>query len=356
MQFLKKYLSLLFITTLVVVLTSCQDSIPETIENDEVAQLQENTNLSNLLSRTSLKDGSKDNIIDRANNITVVLPITVIVNGIEINVTIENEYQLIENAIEAFPNDDDEVLIVFPIDIILSDFTPVTVLNQTEFNNYVSESTGENELDEDIECIDFMYPITFEAIKVNGTIPTTIVITNDDELFELIDNLDVYASINFNFPITLITFDDIEIIATDLDSLESTLENNIDTCDEDDDFDFNDDDEAVLISFLTNGNWIIDEYVFADVGFTVDYLGYVFTFTNTMAVNAVNGGSNVSGSWTIVNTDPNNLLIVLDFGTVALFDVLSENWKITEIEVNRLALEIGSELAGDLKILVFEKL
>jgi hypothetical protein len=75
-----------------------------------------------------------------------------------------------------------------------------------------------------------------------------------------------------------------------------------------------------------------------------------------MAVNAVNGGSNVSGSWTIVNTDPNNLLIVLDFGTVALFDVLSENWKITEIEVNRLALEIGSELAGDLKILVFEKL
>lgn len=357
MQFLKKYTYLIFTILLLMFVSSCQDSIPETIEEDEVAQIEPNSNISNLLSRTALKDGSKDNIIDKANNITVVLPITVIVNGIEINVTTENDYQLIENAIEAFTNDDDIVnIITFPIDIVLSDYVQVTVSNQAEFNSYISESTDENEFDEDIECIDFEYPISFEALAINGTIPTTIVVTNDEELFELIDILEDFATINLNFPITLITADNVEIIATDLDSLESTIENNIDTCDEDDDFDFDDDDEDVLFDFLTNGNWIIDEYATDEDDFTENYNGFVFTFNSNTDVNANDGTTNVSGSWVIDNTDPNNLLVVLDFGAVMPFDVLNESWNITESEVDRLALEIGSEVNGDLRILVFEKL
>lgn len=356
MLFLKKYLLLLFITTFVVILTSCQDSIPETVETDEVVQLKANTNISNLLRQITLKDGSKDNIIDKANHITVVLPVTVKVNTIELKINTEKDFQLIENAIEKFSNDDDIVRVLFPIDIILSDHTKVTVSNQTVFNNYISKSTGENELDEDIECIDFMYPLRFEALVINGTIPTTKVITNDAELFGLIVNLNNYSSINVNFPITLITSEGIEIIANSLESLESIIENNKDSCDEDDDFDFDDDDETVLLDFLTNGNWIIDEYAYADEDFTENYDGYVFTFKSSMNINAINGTTTISGSWTVDNTNPNKLLVVLNFGAVVPFNVLNENWKITEIEFDRLALEIGSETAGDLKILVFEKL
>lgn len=353
MPFLKKYL---FFLCTIALISSCQDSIPETIEEDTTVQLQSNTNLSDLLSRVALKDGSKDNIIDRANNMTIVLPITVVVNGLEINVITENDYQLIENAIEANSDDDDIVNILFPIDIILSDYTQVTVLNQAEFNTYVSQGTDENEFDDDIECMDFLYPITFEVLAVNGAIPATIVITNDAELFDLIDKLDDYASINFNFPITLITFDDIEIIATDLDSLEFAIENNIDSCDEDDDFDFNDDDVDVLFDFLNNGNWIIDEYATDDEDFTEDYNGYVFDFDSNFNVEANNGTATVSGTWAIDNTNPNNLLVVFDFGTFAPLDALNESWIISESDFDNLALEIGSEMTGDLRVLVFEKL
>ena len=344
MQFFKKYLIPTLTIVVLVLFSSCQDSIPETIEEDEVAQLNANSNMANLLSRTSFKDGSKDNIIDKANNITIVLPITVIVNGIEINVSTEDDFQLIENAIEAFSDDDDIVNIVFPIDIILTDFTQVTVSNQTEFDDYVSESTNENEFDDDIECIDFMYPITFEALEVNAAIGTTIVITNDEELYD------------FNFPITLITFDGMEITVNNLEQLESTIDDNIDSCDEDDDFDFNDDDENVLIDFLINGNWIIDEYATDDDDFTENYNGYIFNFESDTNVNANNGVETVSGTWTIDNANPEKLLVVLDFGAVVPFDALNENWKITELEFDRLALEIGSEINGDLRILVFEKL
>ena len=77
--------------------------------------------------------------------------------------------------------------------------------------------------------IDFKYPLTFEALETNAAIPTTIVITSDEELFELIDNLEDFASIILNFPVTLITADAIEIIVTYLDALETTMENNEDT-------------------------------------------------------------------------------------------------------------------------------
>ena len=48
--------------------------------------------------------------------------------------------------------------------------------------------------------------------------------------------------------------------------------------------------------------------------------------------------------------------VVLDFGSIAPFNVLNENWDIIESEVDRLALEIGSEINGNLRVLVFEKL
>lgn len=356
MWVLNKYFCPLCAVWLLALIVSCQESIPETIVEDEVAQIQSNTRLYELLSRTALKDGSKDNIIDGANNITVVLPVTVIVNGIEIKVITENDYQLIENAIEAFSDDDDEVQIEFPIDIVLSDYTQVTVSNLSEFNNYISESTGEDEFDEDIECINFKYPLTFEALAFNASIPTTIVISNDAELFALLNNLEDYTVVHLNFPITLMLSDGIEFIVNSLDSLESAIENNIDSCDEDDDFDYDDDDEAVLLNFLTNGNWIIEEYATGDDDFTEDYDGYIFSFNSSMDVNANNGETTVSGKWDVDSRDPNNLLVVLDFAAVEPFEVLNKKWKLTEIEVDMLELEIGSEMAGDFETLVFEKL
>jgi hypothetical protein len=354
MLFVKRFFLAAIIIT--VFLNSCQDSIPETTELEEEAQLKPNTNLASLITRTTLKDGSKDNIIDNANCITIVLPVTIIVNNVEILISNENDYQLIENAIEEFSNDDDNVQIEFPIEIILVDYTQVVIENQNTLNDFILDCVGENEPDNDIECIDFIYPITFEVLEVNATIPSTIIIANDAESFELLNDLEDFTSVNFNFPVLLTTFDGTEITVNSLESLESNIENAIDSCDEDDDYDFNDDDDIILSGFLTDGNWIIDEYAFADDDFTEDYDGYVFNFDDNMNISANNGVQLVSGNWSIDNNDPNDLLVVLNFGSTAPFDVLNENWKIIESEVDRLALETGSEINGDLKVLVFEKL
>ncbi|WP_143019317.1 hypothetical protein [Salinimicrobium catena] len=356
MRVLKKCFCPWFTISFLALILSCQESIPETFEEYEVSQIQSDTRLFELVSRTTLKDGSKDNILDGANNITIVLPVTVIVNGITIEVRTESDYQLIENAIEAYSDDDDEIQIKFPIDIIFSDYTQVTVFNQSELNTYISESSDEDELDEDIECINFKYPLTFEVLASNASIPTTIIVSNDAEFFALLDNLEDYIAVHLNLPIVLILSDGYELMISSLESLESAIENNVDTCDEDDDFDYDDDDEDVLLDFLTQGNWTIEEYTTENGEFTEEYNGYTFSFNSNMDVKASNDETTVSGKWNIESRDTNKLFLVLDFATSAPFEALNQKWEVTEIEVDNLELEIESELAGDLETLVFEKL
>lgn len=350
------FLKLLFVFVLLT-MNACQDSVPETTETSVEARLEAGSTLTNLIGRTTLKDGSKDNIIDKANCITIVLPITVIANSQEITINTEDDFQLIENVFEASSIDVDTLQIVFPITIIFEDFDRETIEDLAEFNDAVLECGTENELDEDIECIDFKYPLEFEFLAFGAAIPVTVTMTNDQELFEFVQELEEGDIANFNFPVTLIQLDGTEILVSSLELLEDTLEIAIDNCDEDDDYDFDDDDDTVLFDFLTSGNWIVDEYTFADQGFTGDYQGYIFDFENNgMDLSANNGVQIVVGNWSIDNTDPSNLLVILDFGTIAPFDVLNENWQITESEAGRLALQTGSEINGDLKVLVFEKL
>ena len=63
----------------------CQNEIDETIEapKEEVFNLV--SPVADLVQRTALRDGSADNIVDGSSCSSLVLPITVIVNGLEIS-------------------------------------------------------------------------------------------------------------------------------------------------------------------------------------------------------------------------------------------------------------------------------
>ena len=355
-MYIKSLFSILFLFIVLIVCGACQKSIPEIIISEQENQLTANSRVADLIRRTVLNDGSGDNIIDNANCITVKLPVTIIVNGQTLNINTIGDFQLIENIFEEFSNDDDTLEILFPIIIILEDYSEIGITSQSELLSFSEQCLGENVEDEDIECVDFIYPLVLDVLKVGESVPTTTSFFDDKAVYQFIDGLDDEDIAGFNFPINLLSFDGSEISITSVEVLEATLEYAINICDEDDDFDYNDDDDIILLNFLINGNWIIDEYSFNDDDFTKDYNGYVFNFKENSEVSASNGIQSINGNWSVDNTDINNLLVILNFGNIPPFDVLNENWKITESEVDRLALEIGSEAGMDLKILVFEKL
>ena len=69
---------------LILFFTSCQEEEVEITEPIEDEALVAESNLTNLVGLVSKMDGSIDNIIDRASCLSVKLPITVYVRGIEI--------------------------------------------------------------------------------------------------------------------------------------------------------------------------------------------------------------------------------------------------------------------------------
>ena len=149
------------------IFTSCQDEVIHITEPTEAEALVATSELTSMISATAKMDGSKDNIIDKASCLSVELPITVKVNGIEIIIDSEEDYKTIEAIYNEFDDDDDDLEIFFPITIVLANHEQVVIANHDALEDLIEDCKGEDEEDDDIECIDFQYPISFSVYNAN---------------------------------------------------------------------------------------------------------------------------------------------------------------------------------------------
>ncbi|MEZ4796199.1 MAG: hypothetical protein R2785_03415 [Flavobacteriaceae bacterium] len=314
--------------------TSCRTEEMELIQSPPEDTLVPDSVVASLMSQTTLNDGSNDNIIDNANCFNIQLPVTVIVNGIEIVVNSEDDYDDIEDIFDEFDDDSDTLEITFPITIILSDFTEIVINNYTEFYSYVNGCNGENESDDDIECLDFVYPISASVYNSNNEIILTITFNNDYELHEFIEDFDESDIVSINFPITVVLLDGTEIVIDSLTELQDIIELYDDYCDEDDDYDYNDDDcndcdTNQLETILTGcSDWYVDKLERNGNDYDDVYDGYLFNFFNDGTLSVSWGMTTVYGTWEASGTG-NNILVVID---VPALPYCNNNWYLHEIE------------------------
>lgn len=339
-----KYLSLFFIGILFLNV-SCRQEESEFIEAPPEETLKANSNVATLLSRTSMNDGSGDNIIDNASCLNIKLPVTIIANGIEINVVSEDDFETIEEIFDALEDDQDLLEIIFPITIILNDFEEIVVNDLSEFNTYVASCPGENEFDDDIECADIKYPITASVFNSQNEVIDTVTITDDATLYAFLDELEDTDIVNINFPITVILFDGTEVEASNLDDLETILDNAEDDCDEDDDNDYNDDDcdncTTQQLSDVLTGctDWIVDKLERSDQNLEDMYTAYRFNFQNDGTVIATEGANTYNGTWTSSGS-ANNISVQINMTDLSDFNAV---WNLHEIEE-------GGETEVDLRL------
>ena len=202
---------LIFTCCIVLLLLSCAKELEVNIPEPDTSALKANTILADLMQKTSLNDGSNDNIIDNASCFNVQLPVTVIVNGMEIFIETEEDYELVESIFDEDENDEDTIEINFPIIIIFNDFTEITINDQEALESYIDDDCNDGS-DDDIECIDFQYPINASIFNSVTEQFTDITIQNDEEMHEFIEDLDENDTATIDFPITIILFDGTEII------------------------------------------------------------------------------------------------------------------------------------------------
>ena len=333
---MKKLLLVPFFALLM--LMSCQQEVVDVTVPAEAEALVASSTLTSLVASTSIKDGSVDNIIDKANCLSVDLPVTVVVNGVEIIIDSKEDFAVIEAIFNEFDDDIDHLEIIFPIKIILSDYTEMIINNREELIELAQQCNGENEQDDDIECIDFQYPISFSIYNTQFQVIDVVTIENDAQLHRFIKRVrqgEVFASINF--PVTMVLADETTVVVNNNRELQSTIEEAKDACYEDDNNDYHDDDftKERLDALLMTCPWVVYEMERNQDNLNDFYREYVMVFKadNVVRVHSRNGDL-LTGRWTTRVTD-HGALIKLEFDSLVDFAL---EWFVYDLEPGRIKL------------------
>ena len=315
-------------------MTSCRTEDDISIDPPAESTLQANSALTNQIQRVAMNDGSVDNIVYNANCFTIQLPITATINGVELTITNIDDYDDLEDILDEFDDDDDTIVIDFPITIIFADYTVVQINSLDQLEDYADDCNDENEFDDDIECLDFVYPITASVFNTNNEVIETITFTNDYDLYEFIDDIDEDDLIGFEFPISIVIANGNVIVINNFNELDDAIDEYDDDCDEDDDYDYDDDDctnctpsqlESILIGC---SDWHIDELERNDNDLEDNYTGYLFNFFADNTVTVSWTGNTANGTWTTSETE-NNIIVTFD---IPGFDDINDTWILHEID------------------------
>nr|WP_299385801.1 hypothetical protein [Allomuricauda sp.] len=328
---MKKLINLMYASFVLMALTftSCQEEFEDVTGGTENETIQADSSTALLIENTSSNDGSYDNIVDGASCIALKFPYTVEVNGITVTIDSREDLHTIEDIFDEVDIDEDILEIIFPITITLPDFTEIVLENVEQLRELAAECREGGD-DDDIECIDFVYPITLFTFDINEQQTGEVTVENDEQLRRFFKGLEDDDLVSIQFPITLKKYDGTEIVVDSVAELARALEMAKDECDEDDDDDYNDDDfdEERFDFCLTQCPWKIMEVVRDEVNQTDQYYARIIKFFEGGGVTVTDGSGNVvEGTWSSSFTDRGPLL-TLEFETLVDFNL---EWLVYEI-------------------------
>lgn len=326
---------------------SCQTEEVVIIE-DNKENLSATSPLVTLVSRVSQNTTSQDNVLDSSSCFAVQLPVVVIVNNQQITVSTTADYQIVQDAIDAFLNDDDIVNFIYPITIVYQNFSTQLISNSNALDDVLDDCGEDDDFDE-IDCITINYPIVINVYNSNNQLANTVTILNDVQLYNFIENLDSSDLIAINYPISLQNSNGQTIVISSNYELENFIEDAIDDCDNSSGGSGG---TATLTNIITNGTWYIS-YYFDDVDETSNYNGYNFTFNMNGTSIAIKNATSINGTWSnYIDSGQEKLELAFDGLTL---DELEDDWKIIEFSSNIIKLKDVSGGNGETDYLYLTK-
>lgn len=356
----KFFKSVLLIASIALFTTSCQNEDTQ-ITTDDSANLTNTSVLTGLLSRVSQDSTSIDNVIDSTSCFSVNLPVTVIANNQQLTITDATGYATVQNILAEFDDDDDAVSFLFPITITFANYTTAIITNSDQLEDVI-EDCGEDNDNDEIDCLNINYPITIFYYNAGSQSPTTITISNDSDLYNFFEDFDDDDYATINYPISVSDANGSQVIINSNSELETAIEaaeNYCDNEDNDDDIDDDDDDDSdntpISSNFLTvlqSGTWNVS-YFFDDTNTTSNYAGYNFSFDSNGIIGVSVNSVNLSGTWESY-VDDNEDTLEINFSSSQLED-LSDDWEIIEFSETEIRLKDVSGDNGEIDYLTFQK-
>ena len=322
----------------VILFTSCQSEEPFQESIDPELTLSAGSAVVEMMKRTTSNDGSYDNIVDGTSCIGIQFPYTVTVNGLELKVETMEDFQKIEDILDAAKDGEHSMQITYPITITMPDYTENLINSEAVLQEYV-EQCNENEDDDDIECIDVVYPVSLFTYNPDLQQTGNVTVNHDKELRRFFSGLEDADFISIDFPMTFEIFDGSQLTVNSNTGLANALEQAIEICDEDDDDDYNDDDftKASLDSLLLTCPWLVKKLNRKDVDnsgqFTdsyEQYQNYLLIFAEDGKVTSDDGFGPVSeGKWSVTVSDF-KVHVTMEFKNADVFNGTMYTYQIGE--------------------------
>jgi hypothetical protein len=343
-----KTIQLLLILALSFALTNCQKEEEEIItDTPPTESIRSGSPLAGLIIRNSQSPTACDNVLDNTSCFRVVLPVTVTVNGNQVAVTTEDDYQTVQDLIDN-TSGNDIVYFTYPITIQYQNFTTQVINDWNELENAIDDCDDDDGLDE-IDCVFINYPIVVNVYNTSTQTTNTVTIQSNIQLYNFINGLSSGVIAAIVYPISAVNSDGSNIVINNNSELESFLEDSIDDCD-DDGGTWN----PTFTSVLTTGTWYVSYYFEDDDNETDDYNGFNFTFFGNSNIEVVNNSVTTSGTWSTY-TDGGQDKVEFTFVNPDLSS-LQEDWLILEYNQTTIRLKHVSGGDGSIDYLNFTKL
>lgn len=340
-----KFITALFLTSLMT-LTSCQDEI------DNESGDNPNTNTSNSqtasnLERTSMYDGSFDDFLDGNSCSSILLPVTATVNGTEVTIVNQADYQQVIDILAQFNTDEDTVELQFPITITLSNYTQVVVENQSTYDGFIDVcQTLTAAGNEAITCLDIDFPITLLTYSLSLEQTGSVVLETEQQLYAYISDFGDDQLFAINYPITAtvdasgnqgLTFNsDAEFQAAISDCL------NVQGVEEQ-----AAEDADALETILVDGLFQVQSVINAGVDTASDFAEFTIDFANDLSVvaeNTVNVAvQDVQGTYQVASQT--EVFLDLTFTGNVTFNLLNQNWAVTSFNNTTISLQSTTNAA-----------
>ncbi len=328
---------------------SCQTEVLEETQNQEET-INAGSAVARLMRSTAANNGTLDNIMDGTDCFSVNLPVTIIANGITITIDSLEDLELLQEIFDEFQDDEDVLEFFFPITIVLNDHTDITIQNHEELQAFIEECT-EDDVDDVIECVDFVYPISFSIYNSAFQIIDTVVIENDEALYDFLEELEenpaggaIIASLNY--PVTLIYSDGSTIEVNSNQELQAAINAADGFCEDDDTQDCNLNDVEL---FLLECEWVIHSFNGDD-----NLQAYSINFNENGTFSISEGGTPnaIAGHWELSETDAGLVLSLTEL--TALDQDLGGDWLITVCEEDEIKL-IRENSAGLVNYVILDR-
>lgn len=306
--------------------TACQTGSIEEVHSTK-ATITKTTPLTAEVQRVAMQKTSQDNIIDKSSCFMIKTPYLIKVNNVQIPINSPADYQLVQNNINAFSNDNDIVSIHFPVTVLFSDYTQKNITSQTDLDALISNCQADLNGFGKINCLTINYPISISVYDSNYQIASSISIIDNMAMFNFIANLADNKFIALNYPITVKDQNGQNVIVMTNGQFEDVIKNAVDNCSD------NPNMHLDFMQILTANSWKIS-YYYNDIDRTVNYNGYSFNFNPDFTAVASKLGVIYNGTWS-TSMDNGRRRFEIKFNSSSL-DKLNEDWKVFEFSASQL--------------------